>query len=100
MSRRECIEARSTDMHDFGNVCRLLITCYLDQKSIRFIFQLLDIERNSLKPLEHFIAYMVDAHFEYFLFIEEFGGCSNFQNASLVDDRHTVTNCLDIDQQV
>ena len=57
-------------MYNICDICRLLITFYLDQETERVIFLVLYIVRNCMKSLEQFLAYMVDAHFEHFLLVK------------------------------
>src|SRR6266571_4230356 len=98
MSWCQRVESRSTGMYNICDICCLLITCYLDQEAARVIFVVLYIERNCMKSLEQFLAYMVNAHFEHFLLVEEFSGRSNFQNATLIDDSYSITNSFYIGQ--
>src|SRR6266487_5665244 len=98
MSWRQCVETRSTSMYNICDICRLLITFNLDQEAARVILLVLYIERDCMKSLEQFLAYMVNAHFEHFLLVEEFSGRSNFQDATLIDDSYPITHSFYIGQ--
>src|SRR6266581_1915272 len=98
MTWSQGVETRSTSMYNICNICRLLIMCYLNQEVVRIVFFVLYIERDCMKSLEQFLAYMVDAHFEHFLLVKEFSGRSNFQNATLIDDSYSITNSFYISQ--
>ena len=85
-------------MYNICDICCLLIPRYLNQKYVRFVFLVLNIEGNCIKPFEQFLTYVVDSYFEYFLLVEEISRRSNFQNAPLVDDRYAITNSFYIGQ--
>ena len=53
-------------MDNICDICCLLIPFYLNQEIVRIVFLVLNIERYCMKPLEQFLANIVDAHLEHY----------------------------------
>src|SRR5207248_5416411 len=77
-------------MNDLSDICRLLISLYLNIEQAWIIFILPHSERYRTEPVEQFFVDEVGAHLQDRGFIKQRLRSANFQDASLVDDGYAI----------
>src|SRR5256886_14394044 len=81
-------------MNDISNICRILFFLHFNKKITWGAFLLSYCQRNGAKTVEQFLTHTADMHLQSQRFVEQRLGWPHFQDPTMVDDRHTVTQGL------
>jgi hypothetical protein len=77
-------------MNDVGDIGRVLLVLYLNQKFTWVVFLLAYCQGDRTESMEQFLTHTTDMYLQGQWFIEERLRRANFQDATMIDDCHAI----------